>query len=287
MASEDKAPSGPDLSKGLPGANLPEGAMAVGRVGDDEVLLVRKNGALYALSAHCTHYHGPLADGLLVGATVRCPWHHAHFSLETGEATAAPALSSLTCWQVEERDGKIFVESKKTQPAPKTTGSANEHIVIVGGGAAGFAAAEMLRRRGFDGEITMLSNDSAAPVDRPNLSKDYLAGSAPEDWVPLRGDDWYGENGVTLKLNTDVVALDPKKKTVTLGDGSSLSYDKLLLATGAEPVKLPVPGAELPQVHLLRSLADSRAIIKAAEGAKRAVVIGASFIGLEVAASLR
>src|SRR6478609_6854465 len=134
MASEDKAPTGPDLSKGLPGANLPEGAMAVGRVGDDEVLLVRKNGALYALSAHCTHYHGPLAEGLLVGDTVRCPWHHAHFSLQTGEAVAAPALSPLTCWQVEERDGKIVVNSKKTLSAPKTIPSTNERIVIVGGG---------------------------------------------------------------------------------------------------------------------------------------------------------
>src|SRR6476660_5861163 len=287
MASEDKAPSGPDLSKGLPGANLPEGAMAVGRVGDDEVLLVRKNGALYALSAHCTHYHGPLADGLLVGATVRCPWHHAHFSLETGEATAAPALSSLTCWQVEERDGKIFVESKKTQPAPKTTGSANEHIVILGGRSAGFAAAEMLCRRGFAGRITMLSNDDAAPVDRPNLSKDYLAGSAPEDWVPLRGDDWYAENKIDLKLKTEVAALDAKGKDLTLGDGTKVKFDKLLLATGAEPVRLRIPGADQPHVHTLRSFADCRAIIANAKSAKRAVVIGASFIGLEAAAALR
>jgi len=287
MASEDKAPTGPDLSKGLPGANLPEGAMAVGRVGDDEVLLVRKNGALYALSAHCTHYHGPLADGLLVGATVRCPWHHAHFSLETGEATAAPALSSLTCWQVEERDGKIFVERKKTQPAPKTTGSANEHIVIVGGGAAGFAAAEMLRRRGFAGRITMLSNDDAAPVDRPNLSKDYLAGSAPEDWVPLRGDDWYAKNRIDLKLRADVASLNAKGKQLTLGNGSTIKFDKLLLATGAEPVKLDIPGTDQPHVRTLRSLADCRAIIDQAKTAKRAVVIGASFIGLETAAALR
>ena len=287
MASEDKAPTGPDLSKGLPGANLPEGAMAVGRVGDDEVLLVRKNGALYALSAHCTHYHGPLADGLLVGATVRCPWHHAHFSLETGEATAAPALSPLTCWQVEERDGKIFVESKKTQPAPKTTGSANEHIVIVGGGAAGFAAAEMLRRRGFAGRITMLSNDDAAPVDRPNLSKDYLAGSAPEDWVPLRGDDWYAKNRIDLKLRADVASLNAKGKQLTLGNGSTIKFDKLLLATGAEPVKLDIPGTDQPHVRTLRSLADCRAIIDQAKTAKRAVVIGASFIGLETAAALR
>src|SRR5262245_31747664 len=180
MASNDKAPTGPDLSEGLPASDLTEGAMAVGHVGDEEVLLVRRNGTLYGVSAHCTHYHGPLADGLLVSATVRCPWHHAHFSLETGEAIAAPALSPLTCWQVEQRDGKVFVKSKKAQPAPRAAGSANEHIVIVGGGAAGFAAAEMLRRRGFAGHITMLSNDDAAPVDRPNLSKDYLAGSAPE-----------------------------------------------------------------------------------------------------------
>src|SRR6476620_6311890 len=241
MANDARKPSGPDLAKGIPGTDLAEGAMVAGHVEGDEVLLARQGGKLFALSAHCTHYHGPLAEGLLVGDTVRCPWHHAHFSLQTGEAVAAPALSPLTCWQVEERDGKIFVESKKTQPAPKTIPSTNEHIVIVGGGAAGFAAAEMLRRRGFAGRITMLSNDDAAPVDRPNLSKDYLAGSAPEDWVPLRGDDWYGENGVTLKLNTDVVALDPKKKTVTLGNGSTLKYDKLRLPTGAERVKLDLP----------------------------------------------
>jgi NADPH-dependent 2,4-dienoyl-CoA reductase/sulfur reductase-like enzyme len=186
---------------------------------------------------------------------------------------------------VTERDGRIAVGAKKEQPAPKPAGSG--HIVIVGGGAAGFAAAEMLRRHGFAGEIAMLSHDSAAPVDRPNLSKDYLAGSAPEDWVPLRGPDWYADNNVTLELGTEVTAFNPQAKTVTLHSGASLPYDKLLLATGAEPVKLPVPGADLPHVHVLRSLADSRAIIAAAKTAKRVVVIGASFIGLEVAASLR
>jgi NADPH-dependent 2,4-dienoyl-CoA reductase/sulfur reductase-like enzyme len=132
----------------------------------------------------------------------------------------------------------------------------------------------------------MLSNDSAAPVDRPNLSKDYLGGSAPEDWVPLRGSDWYADNNVTLELGSEVTALDPKAKTVTLGSGASLPYDKLLLATGAEPVKLPVPGADLPHVHVLRTLDDSRAIAAAGAG-KRAVIIGASFIGLEAAAALR
>src|SRR5690242_7643830 len=287
MASGDKAPTGPDLSKGDPASSLPDGSKMTGHIGDDELLLARQNGKLFALSAYCTHYHGPLADGLLVGATVRCPWHHAHFSLETGEAIAAPALSPLTCWQVEERDGNIFVKSKKVQSAPKATGSADEHIVIVGGGAAGFAAAEMLRRRSFAGRITMLSNDEAAPVDRPNLSKDYLAGSAPEDWVPLRGEDWYADNKIDLKLKTDVASLDPKSKELTLGNGSKVRFDKLLLATGAEPVKLDIAGADKKHVHTLRSLADSRAIIDQAKTAKRAVVIGASFIGLETAAALR
>src|SRR5512143_2481240 len=145
MANDDKKPSGPDLSTGVPVGNVPEGAMLAGHIGDDEVLLARRNGKLFALSAHCTHYHGPLADGLLVGATVRCPWHHARFNLETGEAIAAPALSPLTCWQVEERDGRVLIKSKRARPTPTAAGSANEHIVIVGGGAAGFAAAEMLR----------------------------------------------------------------------------------------------------------------------------------------------
>ena len=287
MSEDDKKPAGPDLTKGIAATDLKDGGMLTGRVGDDEVLLVRHGGKVSAVGAHCTHYHGPLAEGLIVGDTVRCPWHHACFDLDTGEPLAAPALSPLPCWTVETRDGRIFVTAKKEQPKPQPVGSANERVVIVGGGAAGFAAAEMLRRRGYAGRITMLSNDSAAPVDRPNLSKDYLAGSAPEDWVPLRGDDWYAENKIDLKLKTDATALDAKAKTLTLGDGNTLAFDKLLLATGAEPVKLDLPGIGQKHVHTLRSLADSRAIIAQAKTAKRAVVIGASFIGLETAAALR
>ncbi|HVV60535.1 MAG TPA: FAD-dependent oxidoreductase [Pseudolabrys sp.] len=287
MAEDDKKPSGPDLAAGIPATSLAEGAMLAGRVGDDEVIAVRRGGKLFAVSAHCTHYHGPLADGLLVGDTVRCPWHHAHFSLQTGEAIAAPALSPLGCWNVEERDGKVFVRGKIEQPAPKKTAAKPEKIVIVGGGAAGFAAAEMLRRRGFAGSVTILSNDGDTPVDRPNLSKDYLAGSAPEDWMPLRSDDWYAENKIDLKLKTEVTAIDPKTKSLTLAGGATIQFDKLLLATGAEPVRLDMPGMNLPHVHTLRSFADCRAIIGQTKTAKRAVVIGASFIGLETAAALR
>ncbi len=287
MAQDDRKPSGPDLAQGIASTDLPEGGMLAGHAGGEAVLLVRHGGKLSAIAPECTHYHGPLADGLVVGNTIRCPWHHACFDLATGEALAAPALSPLTCWQVEERGGKIVVGAKIEQQPARRTGAASECIVIVGGGAAGFAAAEMLRRRGFAGSVTMLSNDDAAPVDRPNLSKDYLAGSAPEDWVPLRGDGWYAENKIDLKLKTEVTAVDPKAKELTLGDDSKIKFDKLLLATGAEPVKLTIPGSDQKHVHNLRSLADSRAIIAQAKSAKRAVIIGASFIGLEVAAALR
>ena len=204
--------------------------------------------------------HGPLAEGLVVGDTIRCPWHHACFDLRTGEAVAAPALSPLACWQVEERDGKIVVGAKNEQRAPNQTGSARRTaFVIVGGGAAGFAAAEMLRRRGFAGSITMLSNDDAAPVDRPNLSKDYLAGSAPEDWVPLRGDEWYAESKIDLKLEDR----GERDRSEGAAHGHArrrqqdCTFDKLLLATGAEPVRLDIPGADQqarPHAALARRL---------------------------------
>ena len=261
----------------------------LGHVGDDEVLLVRSGSEIFAIGAHCSHYHGPLAEGLVTGESIRCPWHHACFDLRTGEATRAPALSPIAVWKVEQQDGRIFVREKREQPKPQVKGAidAPGQIVIVGGGAAGFAAAEMLRRQDYRGSIVMLSNEAAAPVDRPNLSKDYLAGSAPEDWLPLRPDDFYTEAKIDLRLNTEVTSIDTNARHVVTAGGETIPYDRLLLATGAEPVRLPIPGADQPHVHVLRSLADSRAIIALADGARRAVVIGASFIGLEAAASLR
>jgi nitrite reductase/ring-hydroxylating ferredoxin subunit len=191
MAQDQDTPSGPDLTKGISLADLKDGKL-VGRVGEEEVLLVRRGAEVTAVGAHCTHYQGPLVDGLIVDDTVRCPWHHACFDLRTGEALHAPALSPLACWSVEQRGDKIFVREKRKPQAPQTApAGAPGKIVIIGGGAAGFAAAEMLRRRGFGGSIVMLSNDPDAPVDRPNLSKDYLGGNAPEEWVPIRPDEFY------------------------------------------------------------------------------------------------
>jgi NADPH-dependent 2,4-dienoyl-CoA reductase/sulfur reductase-like enzyme/nitrite reductase/ring-hydroxylating ferredoxin subunit len=288
MADEQNKPSGPDLSKGAARTALIDGKL-LGHVGDQDVLVVQAGKELFAIDAHCSHYHGPLADGLVVGDGIRCPWHHACFSLRTGEATCAPATAPLSTWRVEETDGKIFVRNKNDAKNPdrKPPASAPRAIVIVGGGAAGFAAAEMLRRHGFAGSITMLSSDSDLPVDRPNVSKDYLAGSAPEEWMPLRDEAFYKDNKIGLRLNTDVTSIDTKKKQVVTAKGDNIAYDRLLLATGAEPVRLDFPGSKQPNVHVLRTFADSRAIIEHAKNAKRAVVIGASFIGLEAAASLR
>jgi NADPH-dependent 2,4-dienoyl-CoA reductase/sulfur reductase-like enzyme/nitrite reductase/ring-hydroxylating ferredoxin subunit len=290
MAQEQSPPSGPDLTQGVTLAQFVDGKRA-GHVGDQEVLLVQGANEIFAIAAHCSHYHGPLAEGLVVEGSIHCPWHHACFDLRSGEAVRAPALYSLDCWLVEQRDGRIFVREKREQPQPKprrkATADAPDKVVIVGGGAAGFAAAEMLRRRDFRGSIVMLSSDAAAPVDRPNLSKDYLAGNAPEDWMPLRPDSFYSEAGIELRLNTDVTGIDAKARHVVTVDGGKVAYDRLLLATGAEPVRLPIPGADQQHVYTLRSLADCRAIIEAAKETRQALVIGASFIGLEVAAALR
>jgi NADPH-dependent 2,4-dienoyl-CoA reductase/sulfur reductase-like enzyme/nitrite reductase/ring-hydroxylating ferredoxin subunit len=280
--------SKPDFKNGYPVNRLPDGGMVAGQLDGDDVLLVRRGREFLAVGAFCTHYHGPLAEGLMVGETVRCPWHHACFSLRTGEALRAPALDPINRWRTEVAGDKVFVREKLGAPSAKPTPKVSpSSVVIVGGGAAGLAAADMLRREGYQGPITMISADDQPPVDRPNLSKDYLAGTASEDWVPLRSQDYYKDRNIDLVLGTRVTELDVKNKQVKLASSKTLSYGALLLATGADPVKLPIEGAKDSQVHYLRTLADSRAIIAKAASAKSVVVVGASFIGLEVAASLR
>ena len=281
-------PQKPDLKNGVLLDSIPDNGRLLGLVGEEEVLLVRRGQELFAVGAHCTHYHGPLAEGLIVGDEVRCPWHHACFSLRSGEALRAPALDPIQCWRVEREGDKLFVREKAAPAEPKKSATA-EHpssIVIVGGGAAGLAAADMLRREGYNGPLTMISADSAPPVDRPNLSKDFLAGNAQDEWIPLRSPEWYAERKIDLLLNSRVTSLDTKQKSVGTEDGQTYKYGALLLATGADPVDLKLEGAA-PKVLYLRSFADSKAIVAKAVSAKQAVVIGASFIGLEVAASLR
>ncbi len=286
--AETQTPSGPDLrAEGVALRDLADGNLYAGHVDGEPVLLVRKGDAVHAMGGACTHYHAPLADGLFDGELVRCPWHHACFRPETGEAAHAPALDPVATYDVEVRDERVFVGGeKKAAAARPSLAGGPDSVVIVGGGAAGLAAAEMLRREGYERAVTMISADAAAPYDRPNVSKDYLAGNAPEEWMPLRPPEWYEEKRIDLLTGTSVVDVDPVGHSVRLDDGREIAYGALLLATGATPIRLEVPGSDDSHVHYVRSLADSRAIIAATEDAQRAVVVGASFIGLEVAASL-
>ncbi|HYC32218.1 MAG TPA: FAD-dependent oxidoreductase, partial [Gemmatimonadales bacterium] len=260
-----------------------------GRVGDDAVLLARVGDDWLAIGASCSHYSGPLPEGLIVGDTVRCPWHHACFSLRTGQSLRPPALNDVACYDVELRAGKVFVTGrKKPAPRPKARLTTPGSVLIVGGGAAGDNAAATLRREGYAGPITIVDPDPDAPYDRPNCSKDYLAGNAPPEWLPLRSADFDRDNDIERLGGRRAAALEPAARRVRLDDGSMREYGAILLATGASPVRL---GDDMDRggtpVHYLRTLADSRAIIAAAGRGRRAVVLGASFIGLEVAASLR
>ncbi len=289
MAGAETTPGGPDFAQGISLGELADGVPFPGHVGEHGVLLVRRGNEVLAVAASCTHYGGPLAEGIVVDDTIRCPWHHACFSLRSGAALRAPALTGLTRWRTEQRDGKLFVrESLPAAALPTLTApDLPQSVVIIGGGAAGNAAAETLRHEGYAGPVTLLSADDAAPYDRPNLSKDFLAGSAPEDWIPLRPMAFYAQQKIALRLDARVRAIEPAAKTVHVADGGALPYGALLIATGAEAVRLAVPGADLPHVHTLRTLHDSRALIANAATARHCVLIGAGFIGLEVAAALR
>ncbi len=289
---EDDKLSGPDLAAGVPVSEVPDGGVLAGHAGGKAVLLVRQGREWFAIGAVCSHYSGPLPEGIVVGDTVRCPWHHACFSLRTGKALRPPALNDVACWRVEERSGKVYVMSEvasatRAVPPLRRTGRPDS-VVIVGAGAAGECAAETLRRDGYDGRLTLYDTDRDAPYDRPNLSKDYLAGTASDDWIPLHPPDFYRDLGIDIVHGRRVVSVEPRARRVLLDDGEAQEYGALLLATGSSPVRLPQEMERgKPVVQYLRSFADSRAIVAAAGQAKRAVILGASFIGLEVAASLR
>ena len=175
--------TGPDLTAGIEISRLPENIPLLGHANGAAVFLVRKESEIHALGATCSHYSGPLAEGLIVGQTVRCPWHHACFDLRTGEALGAPALEPIPCYEVfaaatgfrSEPNGPCL-HCPRRRHLPRT-------FVIAGAGAAGAAAAEKLRRLGHAGAITLIGNEAPGPIDRPNLSKDFLAGNAPMEWM--------------------------------------------------------------------------------------------------------
>lgn len=295
--------TGPDLTKGLEVSSIRAGQLIAGHAFGEPVLLVHVEPNWFAVGGKCTHYGAPLDQGVLVSETIRCPWHHACFELRDGAASCAPALNDLPSYDVAVENNIVRVTRKRDRgqlkgeghrargsPAPErvlfeekpTTGP--ESVVIIGGGAAGNACAEMLRREAYRGPVTIIDPDADAPYDRPNLSKDYLAGNAPEEWLLLHPGEFYAAQHIEILSGLEVTKIDIQSRTVHLSDGSSRKYGCLLIATGATPIRLDVPGGD--RIAYLRTLGDCRAIIGKLGAAKTAVVIGASFIGLEVAASL-
>jgi len=247
-----------DLAGGVAVDRVPEGGMVQGKVGDEDVVLARRGTEFFAVGATCTHYGGPLGRGLLVDDTIRCPLHHACFSLRTGEALRRPAFDAIPHWRVERVGDLVFVREKLPAPMRRSAAARMrgqkppDSVVIVGGGGAGLAAADTLRREGYDGPVTLISADGDPPYDRPNLSKDYLAGTASDDWLPLRQPSYYTDQHIDLVLKSPVVSLDTRQKQIRTADGTTYAFDRLLLATGADPVKLPVQGASESQPSYLR-----------------------------------
>ncbi len=279
--------TGPDLETPFPIDQLVDGKPLVGHVGEDGVIVVRQGTAIFALGATCSHYGAPLADGIVDGQTVRCPWHHACFDLRTGDPIGGPAINPLPCYDVT-REGNLVKIGKAKKSVKRTSPTGGPvSVAIVGAGPAGTACAVALRADGYLGTITVIGAEQPGPVDRPNLSKDYLAGNAPEEWIPLRTREQFAGQSIELVADDAVTSVDLAARKLALKSGREVGFGALVLATGAEAIKLALPGAELPHVHSLRTLADARGIIEGAKQAKRAVVIGASFIGLEAAASLR
>jgi NADPH-dependent 2,4-dienoyl-CoA reductase/sulfur reductase-like enzyme/nitrite reductase/ring-hydroxylating ferredoxin subunit len=273
---------------------LKDGEMKQVSAGGTDILLARVDGKHHAVGAHCPHYGAPLAEGALCGERIICPWHHACFNATTGDLEEPPALDSLPCYEVRVEGESVIVSlphevtDRRTPVMTKRNASADARtFVILGGGAAGYTAAQTLREDGFQGRILMITREDRLPYDRPNLSKDYLQGNAESQWMPLRADEFYAEHDIEVMLEKEVVRVDAARKRITFKDGDTLTFDSLLVATGGTPRLLNIPGSELKNIFVLRSFSDTDAIIKAAQNASRALVIGASFIGMEAASSLR
>lgn len=254
------------------------------------LLLTRVDGHYYATGGKCSHYGAPLEQGFLKGHEIICPWHHACFDVRSGLRLEPPGMNDLAHYATRIENGNVMVSfpnDNQTEPQAKADSADPRAFVIIGGGAAGGAAVEELLRQRFTGKIILLSAVPDVPIDRPNLSKDYLDGHAKPEWMPLRSKEWYTQRGIELRLNTRVTSVDPKSHTLTLEGGETLKYDKLLLASGANPRTLKeTPGMDLAEIYTLRHLSDADKIIAAAQQGKRAVIVGASFIGMEVAAAL-
>ncbi len=270
--------------------DLADGQMMKVTVGGEDALLARVEGRLYATAARCPHWGGPLPQGLLSGPRLLCPWHKATFDVRDGSLLEPPAMDSVASYAVRVAGDDVYVERPENEGASEGASGADvtsdsRLFAIIGGGAAAAAAAETLRHEGYCGRIVMISPETRVPYDRPNLSKDYMAGEVGPDMLPLRAPDFYAQSGIE-RVAARVTRLDVHSRRLELTDGDLLEPDAVLVASGAEPRRLPVPGGDLPGVFTLRTPEDADAILAAAGDGRKVVVVGTSFIGMEVAASL-
>ncbi|HEY3324685.1 MAG TPA: FAD-dependent oxidoreductase [Planctomycetota bacterium] len=272
--------------------DLQDGQMKQVKVGELPLLLARVGGEYYAVSARCPHYGGPLAEGALHQCRVTCPWHHSVFDLGTGNLLEPPALDAIARFDVRVDGEGVFVTvpegatGKREMPMCARAAADARLFAIIGGGAAASTAVETLRQEGFAGRIVMISAEDRLPYDRPNCSKDYLAGTAKAEWMALRSESFYEQHGIE-RFHKRVISLDVPARKIVFEDGSNLSPDAILVATGGRARQLNVPGSQLPGVYTLRSWDDTDALIGAIQSATNIAVIGGSFIAMEVAASLQ
>ncbi|XP_037632416.1 apoptosis inducing factor mitochondria associated 4 isoform X2 [Sebastes umbrosus] len=271
-------------------ADLKDGQMKEVTVGEQKVLLVRTRGQYSAVGSRCTHYNAPLAKGALVGDRVRCPFHGACFNVRTGDIEEYPGLDSLPSYKVKVEDGKVYVSinkntlkvTRRVKEMCSMAPDVKHTILLIGGGPAALVCAETLRQNDYQGRIIMVTKDSLPPFDKPKLSKSL---NAEISSILLRPSDFYQQYGVEVWTQKEVVSVNPADKAVKLSDGSLQRYDQLLISTGCRARPLNCPGWDLKGVKLLQRYEDAKEIHESCLGQK-AVVIGASFIGMEVASYL-
>ncbi|KAJ5580181.1 Apoptosis-inducing factor 1 [Penicillium hispanicum] len=263
-------------------------------VADGKVLVLKYDGQVHALSPRCTHYGAPLKLGVVApDGRITCPWHGACFNITTGDVEDAPALNALNKFDVFEKDGAVYIRATEADiragqrdPVIKCSASkTDEKVVIIGGGTIGVV--QTLRELKYPGQITIISREPDFVIDRTKLSKALIADPSKILWRPK---EWYADAGIET-VSDEVTGVDFEAKTVSTASGKTFPYTKLVLATGGQPRRLPLPGfkaGELGNVFTLRTVPDVQDILGAIgeEKQKNIVVIGSSFIGMEVGNAL-
>jgi len=276
-------------------SELKEGQMKAVDFEGGKVLLSNIKGQINATSAFCTHYGAPLEKGVIShDGRVVCPWHGACFNVGTGDIEDAPGLDSLYKWSATVKDGKISVSASQKElkskvgrvvPKDRTKVSGKETVVIVGGGSGGIHTVESLRMNGYTGDITLISEEPNAPMDRTKLSKGLVDDASKVQW--RKPEELKEDFGVDFRPATSVTKVDASSNSITTSDSKTIKYDHLVLAPGGKPRKIPIEGKDLEGVVTLRSLEDTKVINGAITKESEVVVIGTSFIGMEVAMAIQ